>query len=117
MKKKLTAILALALLVTLVACDEEDENATIVIFSELTNTVIELSLTGTEDTGNLLAAGVTIVPGDMFPLQDNVLPGKYTWHVSYDASTSLADHYDSPVEIELFPGRNNLLLSESLGGL
>ena len=112
----------------LLACDAEEPNASLVIYNCLGfdspstcsggegAAINHFGLTGEEDTGNLLQPGTVVIPGQILDIQKKVLPGKYTWHIKYEAGSSLADHYDSPVEVELFPGRNNLKLMEGSGG-
>ncbi|MBW2276232.1 MAG: hypothetical protein JRF63_02000 [Deltaproteobacteria bacterium] len=109
-------------------CDAEEANAQLVLYNCLGfdnpatcsggagASINHFGLNGEEDTGNLLQSGQVVVPGQMLDLTDKVVPGKYTWHIKYEAGSSLADHYDSPVEVELFPGRNNIRLIEGSGG-
>jgi hypothetical protein len=114
---------------SLFACDAEEKNASLSIYNCLgfdnpaTCTggagaaINHFSLNGDDDTGNLLQPGQVVLPGEMVDLTKKVLPGTYTWHIEYEAGSSLADHYDSPVEVELFPGNNNVKLADKPEGL
>jgi hypothetical protein len=115
--------------ILLLACDTEEKNATLVIFNCLGYNdpsacsggdgaaINYFELRGEEDTGNLLPPGQVVTPGQIVDITKKVLPGKYTWHIKYQAGSSLADHYDSPIQVELFPGPNNIKLVEGGGGL
>ena len=128
MRHSITAVCAALAAVFVLGCDTEEKSASLHIYNCLGfdnsstcsggtgASINHFGLTGEEDTGNLLDPGRVVVPGEMVELTKKVLPGKYTWHIKYQAGSSLADHYDSPVEIELFPGRNNVKLVEGAGG-
>jgi len=125
----MTAACTALVAVLLFGCDAEEENAGLILYNCLGfdnpgtcsggegAAINYFGLTGEEDTGNLLPQGRVVTPAEIVDLTKKVLPGKYTWHIKYEAGSSLADHYDSPVEVELFPGRNNLKLVEGAGGI
>lgn len=129
MRHRITAGCALLVALFVLGCDTEEKSASLIIYNCLGfdnpstcsggagASINHFGLEGEEDTGNLLDPGRVVVPGEMLDLTDKVLPGKYTWHIKYEAGSSLADHYDSPVELELFPGRNHIKLVEGAGGI
>lgn len=129
MRNWITVACAVVAAASLLGCDAEEKNASLAIYNCLgfdnpsTCTggagaaINHFSLNGDDDTKNLLQPGQVVLPGVMVDLTKKVLPGSYTWHIEYEAGSSLADHYDSPVEVELFPGANNVKLVEGSGGV
>jgi hypothetical protein len=113
--KKRTVIVAIAfaaLSLGAASCEPE-ENAKIVVKNDLGFDVVELSLTGDADTGNLLGGSVpTIAKDQVASVPTEVAPGNYTWHVLY-ASGNLKPGDDGTEEFELFPGLNHVVLSVS----
>jgi hypothetical protein len=116
MKNGLLAAVAAGLLLA-AACDES-EPALLEVYNATPNQVTSLTLSGPEETGNLLDAPVA--PGEVARPSTGVEAGTYTWRIEYGGGAGLATYYDSAdwgVEIELFPGRNTLKLQEGGGGL
>jgi hypothetical protein len=115
MKKGLLAAIAIGVLPA--ACDNSDLGW-LQILNTTPNQVTSVTLSGPEDTGNLLDAPIEASEGTT--TEDVIAPGTYTWRIEYGGGAGLATYYDSAdwgIEIEVFPGRNTLRLQESAGGL
>ena len=113
MKKSMVivAIVFAALSLGAVSCEPE-ENAKIVVRNDLGFDILELSLTGDADTGNLLGGTVpTIAKDQIATVPTEVEPGNYTWHVTYANAPIAGDQ--GTEEFELFPGLNHVVLSVS----
>jgi len=105
--------LAAAILLGAAACEPEP-NATLIVKNELGFTIVQLSLTGHADTGDLLG-GKTIAPssGDSdlgFTVPEEVAPGRYYWHAVFEAGAPMQKS-DGSKEFELFPGDNHVVLT------
>jgi hypothetical protein len=114
--KKGQAAIAIGFLL-LAACDNS-EPAELAIYNATPNQVTSLTLSGHENTGNILDGPVDA--GTVTTLSAGVEPGTYTWRIEYGGGAGLATYYDSAdwgIEIELFPGRNTLTLQEGAGSL
>jgi len=115
MKKRtviLSIVLAFVALSLGAAGCEPEKNAKIIVKNDLGFDVVELSLTGDGDTGDLL--GGVPIPKDAVgaSVAEEVAPGNYTWHVLYPSGT-LKQGDDGTEELELFPGVNHIVLSVS----
>ena len=96
-----------ALLLGAAGCEPE-KNAKLVVRNDLGFDIAELSLTGDADTGDLLGGQVILKDADA-TVPKEVAPGMYTWHVLYSNAPKQSDQGSQ--EFELFPGKNNLVLS------
>jgi len=114
--KKRTGILSIALAFAALsfgaASCEPEENAKILVKNDLGFDIVELSLTGDEDTGNLLGVDPILKDAVGASVAKEVVPGNYTWHVLY-ASGTIKPGDDGTEEFELFPGLNHIVLSVS----
>jgi hypothetical protein len=127
MKRQIVAVGACVAIALLLGCDAEEKNAVLEIYNCLGfenqetcsggdgAAIAEFWLTGDEKTKNLLDG--VVQPAAFVTLTKKVLPGTYLWHVKYAAGSSLADHYDGQIEIEIYPGRNHIKLVEGTGGI
>jgi hypothetical protein len=104
---KMSLAAAVAALSFGAGCDTA-EDAQLVIRNDLGLDVAELSLEGTDDTGDLLDGATIPKDAEGVVLENKVMPGKYTWHVVYLNSLKKSD--DGAEEFELFPGQNHLVL-------
>lgn len=129
MRNRIAVACIISAATALLGCDAEEKNVSLSIYNCLGfdnpttcsggagAAINHFSLRGDDDTDNLLQPGQVVLPGQMVDLTKKVLPGSYTWHIEYEVGSSLANHYDSPVEVELFPGSNNIKLVEGAGGI
>ncbi len=108
MKKSILLFGLLAVVLTLSIGCEDNVEATLTIKNDLDIDVGLFALRGEEDTGNLLIEGTILGQGGVQDF-DGLLPGKYEWRVEY--VNSMAEGYESPVAIELYPGSNHLSLT------
>lgn len=109
----------------LLSCDSGESSATLVVlncfgYQDTASCtggegtwVSGLTLTGDGSYDNLLHED--LAPGAMLEIDVPIDPGTYSWQVRFTAG--LPDHYDCPVEVELYPGRNTLKLVESAPAL
>jgi hypothetical protein len=74
------------------------------VFNSLNTDVVELTLSGEENTGNLLSG--SIEAGESKSDVAQLLPGVYTW----TARDKKDKNHKSDGPVELFPGRNNLVI-------
>ena len=114
MKKITLVAAALAAAFAIASCDNS-ENAELIVYNTMNHPVASLSLSGPEDTGNILDG--ELAADEVRELSVGIEPGTYSWRVEY--AGGIASYYDSAehgIEVELFPGRNNLKIQEG-GGL
>ena len=103
------AVAVAALLLGAAGCEPE-KNAQLTVRNDLGFDIVELSLSGDADTGNLLDKNQIIaVDAESFTVPTEVVPGTYTWAVVYANSPKQGDKGSE--EFELFPGKNHLVLS------
>jgi hypothetical protein len=111
MKKRMTTTLfaaAVAVLSAAAGCEPEAD-AQLVIRNDLGFDVAQLSLTGAEDTGDLLDGETIPKDAEGVLVDEKVPPGTYSWHVVYINAPKQSD--DGAQEFELFPGQNHLVLA------
>jgi hypothetical protein len=104
MKKSILFVLVIALVVPVGSCEPEGDLARLNVYNSLDVEIVELSLSGEENTGNLLSGGLEAgaSKNDVAELS----PGVYTWR----AKDKEDDEHEGDSPFELFPGRNNLVI-------
>ena len=102
MKKAIPFVVVLPFLLFAFSCDSQGDLASLDVFNSTGQDIVKLSLEGEESTGNVLKNDIKAEAVETKVVE--VEPGSYTWR----AENEDGDEFDG--DIDMFPGRNNLVI-------